>query len=336
VRAATRAASRFTYLGPVRATLIFNAGAGGAGGVTSDELQAALVDAGYSPVYRTTSSAEDLDRVLEDHCDLVVVAGGDGTIRGVARRLAGRAIPLAVIPMGTANNIAGSLGITGNPVDVARRLGDGEMRPLDLGLVRAPWGEDSFLEAAGTGIFASVLAAYDPEAGKSPLRAMTSLVSTLAGYSPRPLELSLDGEDASGDYLLVEVMNTPAAGPRLRLAPGASPSDGLLDVVTVTEDGRVGLASYVSGLITGRLEELPNVTVRQVRNVRLSFDGSPFHLDAVLRPAKDTGIAEGMPAGGTIEVEVRPGVVPLLLPRQPEAEGAAALESASLEPGVVA
>lgn len=321
-------------LGRMRATLIYNPGAGGAASLTSDELQEAMLDAGLSPVYRSTSSEADLDAALADPGGLVVVAGGDGTVRAVATRLAGRGVPMTILPMGTANNIAGAIGLTGGPLDVIASLPSFRPRPFDLGLVRGPWGEDYFLEAAGFGLFAAVMATYDPEAGKSPLRALGSIVQTLSGWHSSEYRLELDGEPLSGSFLLVEAMNTAATGPRLRLAPDADPSDGLLDVVVIEENNRTGLATYLANLITGHLADLPNVTVRRARRISLEWDGSPLHLDAEVRPepvarGQDEQPAEGATpdhhdpraplsvGGGRVEIELIAGALELWLPGSP-------------------
>ncbi|MGH2404324.1 MAG: diacylglycerol/lipid kinase family protein, partial [bacterium] len=94
-----------------RARLVYNPGAGRAGGLTVDDLLRALADAGFTPVHDPTATEADLDRLLENPVDLVVAAGGDGTVRAVATRLIGRDIPLAIVPLGTANNVAAALGV---------------------------------------------------------------------------------------------------------------------------------------------------------------------------------------------------------------------------------
>ena len=96
----------------MQAQLIYNAKAGGLSSSPKKEnLLNALQEAGFDPVYKETNEEEDLDRVLADAEGLVVAAGGDGTVRAVALRLLGRDVPLAIPPMGTANNIAKSLDV---------------------------------------------------------------------------------------------------------------------------------------------------------------------------------------------------------------------------------
>jgi diacylglycerol kinase family enzyme len=94
--------------------------------------------------------------------DLIAVAGGDGTVGKVARRLIGRGIPIAVLPMGTANNISRTLGITDLSViqlipswSTARHLS------WDAGVSEGPWGERTFIEGIGAGLFTTAIPHID-------------------------------------------------------------------------------------------------------------------------------------------------------------------------------
>lgn len=293
----------------MQATLIHNPNAGGANGLSSSDLEALLREAGFEAQHKPTESVEDIQAALAGPTDLVVVAGGDGTVRAVAQHLAGRGIPLAVIPLGTANNISGALGLPASPQEIVAGLSNPQRQCFDLGHISGPWGEDIFLEAAGVGLFASTMAAYDPEAGKSPLRALSATVQTLTTFTPQELRLRFDGEEVEGRFLLMECHNTPATGPRLKLAPGADPCDGWLDVVLIEESGRVGLGSYLTSLLQERLEELPNVTVKRCRELVLDWDGSPFHLDAEIR-------GEG---SGKVRISLQPNALEIWRPTPVEA-----------------
>lgn len=168
-----------------------------------------------------------------------------------------------------------------------------------------PWGEVKFLEAFGAGLLAHGLADYDPTAGKSLMRAAGSAVSTFSRYQAQAWRLRLDGEDLSGRYLLLEVMNTASVGLRMALAPEADPGDGLLDLVLVEEDSQVGLSAYVVNLVSGRLGSLSNVTLKRGRRLELAWDGSPLHYDEEVLP-------DGEP--GPVAVSLQAGALELWLP----------------------
>lgn len=298
----------------MRATLIHNPNAGGANALSSNDLLLTLKNAGYEAWYSPTETPEELDQVLAQPTDLVVAAGGDGTVRAVAERLAGQGTPLAVVPMGTANNVAGALGIFGQPpLKILGGLAEPRKRPMDAGRVRAPWGEDFFLEAAGWGLFASTLHVYDPEGEKSVLRGIQAGLRTVTDFQAKQLRMWCDGEEVNEPLLLLEAMNTTALSHRVRLAPQADPADRLLDVVTVADTARVNVLSYITGLLGERLEELPNVSIRRCKQVRLEWDGSPFHLDAEVHNQDEPG---------EIEVEVWPGALEIWLPALEETQPA--------------
>ncbi|WP_264775173.1 diacylglycerol/lipid kinase family protein [Deinococcus aetherius] len=296
------------------ATLIFNARAGGSANASPDLLVEALYGLGYRPVYRATDDEADLAAALADVRGTVFVAGGDGTVRAAALHLAGRSgVRLGILPMGTANNIGRTLGIEGAPLDVLARYEHARTVPLDLGRVTAPWGEDFFVEACGCGAFADVLAKYDPEEGKSPLRAVQALASTLRGFEPPPLALTLDGRaQPEAACALVEVMNMKATGPRLRLATTADPTDGRLNVIRVDGEQLDGLLTYLAALARDEFEALPSVLSDEARAVGVPYVGQAFHVDGEVRAAQP-GVT------GTVCIEVWPGALQVLVP--PDKEG---------------
>ncbi|EYB69647.1 diacylglycerol kinase catalytic subunit [Deinococcus phoenicis] len=295
------------------ATLIFNARAGSSRRASPDLLVEALAQQGYRPVYRATEDEADLAAALGHARGTVFVAGGDGTVRAAALHLAGRAdVRLGILPMGTANNIARTLGVEGDPLDVIARYANAGTRALDLGRIQAPWGEDLFLEACGCGAFAEVLDEYDPEGSKSPLRAVSAVATTFAKFEPLPLALTLDGEvQPEVSSTLVEVMNIKATGPGLRLATTADPFDGQLNVIQVNAEGRGGLLSYLAALAQDRFEDLPSVLNDPVRRLQIPYLGQVFHVDGEIRAAQP-GVS------GVVQVEVWAGALPVLVPQRQE------------------
>lgn len=291
------------------ATLIYNTNAGGSSRCTPDDLVNAIHAIGFTPVYRATSCEDDLKEALDGVQGTVFVAGGDGTQRAVALTLAGQPeVTLAVIPMGTANNVARTLGVQGEPLDVIAAYSRAEVRPFDLGRVEGPWGEDLFLEACGCGAFADVMAEYDPEEGKSPLRAVQALTTTLTTFDPPPVRITLDGqEEPDAPFALLEVMNTKATGPRLRLATNADPADGQLDVVRIDATGREGLLTYLAALARDDFEALSSVESTRAGRVEIPYTGQAFHVDAEVRPPMQ-GVT------GRVLIEAWPGALSMLVP----------------------
>ena len=267
----------------VRVTLVYNPSAGDeqhAGEHLLEQLEAA----GYEA--RLVSDRKKLERRLEDPGELVVVAGGDGSVKAVALALAGRGIPMAILPMGTANNIAKSLGIMGSVAELIAGWRGAERRRLRVGSVTGRWGTMRFLESAGVGLFAELVIRgredVDENAagltGHAIDRALLLLRRITEEQAPRVRPVTLDGTDLSGEYLLVEAMNIPRVGPNVPLAPGADCSDGLLDLVLVTERERGALEDYLGARIHGAAAAL-ELPVRQGRLVVLRASSSELHVD---------------------------------------------------------
>jgi diacylglycerol kinase (ATP) len=128
----------------MRAVLLHNPTAG-AGEHCRDTLLYTMRLAGLSCSYHSVKDG-DFAGALRRTAELVVVAGGDGTVAKVIARLPDRAIPVAIFPLGTANNIARSMGIVGAPLDVGEILCLDHTRPLDIGTAWGPWGHCRFVE----------------------------------------------------------------------------------------------------------------------------------------------------------------------------------------------
>src|SRR5918992_4788340 len=116
----------------MRVTVVHNPQAG-EGSYSREELLAALRDSGFKARYQSTKE-DGWHRVLEGPGDFVIAAGGDGTVAKVAKRIAGRGVPLAILPVGTANNIASAFGVTGSLEDLIEVWRSGQRRPFDLGI----------------------------------------------------------------------------------------------------------------------------------------------------------------------------------------------------------
>jgi len=269
----------------MRATLMHNPEAGHAG-IDEDDLVRAVKDAGYKVEYQSVKKKGWKD-ALEEDADLIVVAGGDGTVAKVATAIAGRGVPIAVLPCGTANNIATSLGIEGDPLEIIRTWEDGRRRKFDIGVASGPWGEARFLEAVGFGLFPTSVALVEstedlekPEGRDAELaRDLNFLRLTLDTTRARERRIVLDGEDLTGEYFLAEIMNIQSIGPNLRLAPDASPGDGRLNLVLLGERERPTLEAYLDRLRAGDGTP-PGFPVRSGRRIEIRWDGSPLHVDS--------------------------------------------------------
>ena len=310
----------------MQGTLIYNPQAGNISKLTPEQILDALRQAGYDSTYVPTTKEEGLDRALADVEGLVVVAGGDGTIRATARRLLKRDARIAPLPLGTANNISRTLGLAGKPLEILAGLADPIQRDLDIGCMTTPQGVEYFLEAMGIGVFADILEKYNPEDGKSVGRAIASLWSTLNDYQPKFFHVNVDGADLSGSYVLFEIMNTPTMGYHYPLAPEAKPDDGMFDLVLIHANQRESYPKFIRSALTGTLEKLPDVSVHQGRKLEIAWRGFPIHLDGEAMAGRDWMEDHTAPAQAEnpemldvakpyLQVEIMPKAVHFLVPR---------------------
>lgn len=271
---------------PMRVILIHNRDSGDDEHVGED-LVALLSEAGHQVTYASFKGR--WRSALDDPLDLAVVAGGDGTVSKVARAVAGRALPLTILPMGTANNIAEWLGLTGIPrKELVAGWPRAILQSFDLGVAQGPWGTYRFLESLGVGLLAGMMSEID--AGGSAYvnelegrerritAALEVLDRVLKDFKPVTCAIQLDDIRCSGDYLMVEVMNFGAAGPNLRLAPRAHGADGVLDVVLVEAHERAWLADHFKAM---RADSPPVSTLRvhHAREVTIRCDRCMMHID---------------------------------------------------------
>lgn len=261
------------------------------------ELTSIITAAGHQLTYR--SAKKRFASALRE-AELVVVAGGDGTVAKVARALLDTGIPLTILPLGTANNIAKSFGIGGSVESLVRGWTGGKLARYVQPSLCAPWGKARCFESAGFGAFARLLAVDPP----NPEEGMKVFRRIAARGGAEDWEVIADGKDISGKYVLFEAMNIRTIGPNLDFAPLADPSDDVLDLVTITDDQRDLLLQHLDAGLQGSTVELP---IRRVRSMRLRCEGEPFHVDDVLWP-KNT-------RAGWVDVDFAGDAVKILVPR---------------------
>jgi diacylglycerol kinase (ATP) len=192
--------------------------------------------------------------------EMAIAAGGDGTVASVAIEMPDRSLPIAILPMGGANNIARALGIRQSADAVIGGLDDIREKTLTVGRVTGPFGERGFLEAVGLGALNQSIELVDeapdtPEEKRENGRA--AFREALGTATPINCVVDIDGRRFDGPWLLVEVLNIGAIGPRLPFAPRADTQDSVLDILLVGESDRDAMmqwAEHFSGPPPARLE----------------------------------------------------------------------------------
>ncbi|MFI6989363.1 diacylglycerol/lipid kinase family protein [Nonomuraea wenchangensis] len=251
-----------------------------------------VLGGGADVVFRALERPDDLDRALAEHPDREpVVLGGDGTLHRVVAALLARgeleSRTVGLIPMGTGNDLARTLGIPLDPADAARVVLDGAPRPLDLLVEDAP-GKGIVLNAVHVGVGAEASRRATP---LKPVlrRAAYAAGALLAGVRSKGwrLRVRVDGEpvaDGRRRVLMVGVGNGASIGGGTPLTPDARPDDGLADVVVSYAVSPWGRLAYGVLLRLGRHPERDDVATFRGRAVVVEGEPVPANADGELCP----------------------------------------------------
>ena len=280
---------------------------------TARDLTRRIRAAGHEIVADVTRRKE-LHAALEKPCDLVAAAGGDGTIAKAAEAVAGSGIPLTVIPLGTANNIALTMGFQEDQEHFAESWDAAVILGFDRAIATRDGAAEPFVESFGLGIFPEVIRKAkkldDLDDREATLDRDLALISKVAEESePFHFTVSADGEDLSGDYILLELMNIPYLGPNIPVAPSATPGDGKLDLVLAGERDRKRILEHLQKVRKGKKSAI-RLASRQARHVVISSSQMRYHVDGSLC-GSDPG------KGGRLhfEIAVEPHALQMLVPR---------------------
>jgi diacylglycerol kinase (ATP) len=260
----------------MRALLVHNPTAG-SGRPTREELLAALDAAGFSTTYCSTKNG-GLEEALAQPADIVIAAGGDGTVAKIARTLNDRKTLLAILPFGTVNNIARCLGIAGEPLRLIEALRGAPVERLDIGLAIGPWGSRHFVESVGWGALAKAVNREDPKVSKRDRiqRGRASFAKALAKAEPKRFSVLVNGEEIEEDFIFVEAVNLGMTGPRISIDPTAEPGDQRLDVVHLTIEGRQAMLDWLE---SGAEDEAPPLQSRKAKRVTFAWREGPLRID---------------------------------------------------------
>jgi diacylglycerol kinase family enzyme len=308
----------------MRVTLVHNPDAGDEKQPTAGQIEALIEEAGYKVRYQSIKE-KGWARALKKPADIVAVAGGDGTVGKVARRLIGTGVPVAVLPLGTANNISKTLGIVEYQVtQLIPSWKSARGLKFDAGVAAGPWGERHFIEGLGTGLLTYSIPQVDDsktikqlkDTGVKVTYAQQIFREQLADCPATEVEATLDGKDISGRYLLFEALNMQYIGPNLLLAPDLKRNDGELDVVLVPESDRAELHEYIRTWQEGKPWK-PEFPTHRGKRLKIQWTGFRVHIDDRLWPEEGRGKPRP-PA--TIDVKIERGAIEFLVPKEIKAK----------------
>ncbi|HJU41156.1 MAG TPA: diacylglycerol kinase family protein [Vicinamibacterales bacterium] len=287
----------------MRICLYWNPTAGD--GVPLDEITAAIARAGHE-IKSVLKQKDDAKAALRMDVDLLVAAGGDGTVARAGRALAGSELPMAILPLGTANNIATSLGIADDPMTAIGDWRKQQVVRIDVGVVTDGDGEQLFIEGVGTGLLPRGITRGrndrkdHPDSSAEVEWARDVFANALSDLHPRHSILRIDDEEVEGDYLLVEVLNIASVGPRLRLSAETTPADGFLSVVIASAADRDAIRAHLN---QSSEQHDSHAWLKSWRATRVEVAGwHEYHVDDEVRSSTT----------GKLAIAIRPSSLPVL------------------------
>ena len=280
------------------------------------ELTKLIEEEGFECTY--SSVKKDGWDEFDDETDFLVVAGGDGTVRRAAKALVKRKIldkqfPIALLPHGTANNVATTLNISGEVSDIIRSWHKGIVKKFDIGKVLGLSEDVFFLEGFGFGIFPKLMKVMKKmedqvsESREEKIKtARAVLYDVVLSYKARNCKIIADDVDHTGKYILVEIMNTTSIGPNLGLSNSGDPGDGEFEVVLIPETHQKKFEEFLLNRINDK-EDNYSFTTLKAKKIQVFWDGKDMHTD-------DEIVKLDEPK--EVNIEILPGTLEFLLTKE--------------------
>jgi diacylglycerol kinase (ATP) len=265
-------------------------------------------NAGPRVTLAPTQSAGDAQplaaRAVREGYDVIVAAGGDGTINETINGLGESGVPLGVLPLGTVNVFAQELNIP-RRLDAAWTLLEaGQIRTIDLACAEAGGRRRYFVQLAGVGFDARAVrsASWELKKKVGPFSYVWAGLKTL-GERHSPVEVRIDGAAIAARGFAVFVGNGRFYGGPFRLFPRARLDDGLLDVCVFERGAVLDLLRYSPRVLFGTHERLRGVQYFQTRElICQAAEPTPFQLDG-----EDAG-------DSPVRFSIRPRALRVLVP----------------------
>lgn len=245
--------------------------------------------------------------------DIVIAAGGDGTVNEVASVLRHTDTALGIIPCGSGNGLARTLGIS---MDFDRAIETiAHYRPyaIDCGVAEGR----PFFCTFGVGFDAAVTEKFASGKRRGKMQYVRSALMEYLNFSPDNYAIEIDGEIYTEEAFQIAVCNTSQYGNNAYIAPRASLSDGLLDVIVIRNGSPIDQAMVGLGLLSGQIDKnriidtfkAENVNIIRLKEGPAQIDGEPLHMGRKVRIHCEKSCLKVLSDG--TEPEIRPIITPV-------------------------
>lgn len=269
---------------PSKVFLIVNNKAGhGKGQKTAELVLSFLNENGCTVEHAFTQypghATELASKASADGFDLVVAIGGDGTANETAQGLIGTATTFGIIPVGSGNGLAREAGIPVNIHKACHTLLQGVTRQIDVCRIN----NQRFFCTSGIGFDAHIAYEMSIASTRGFWRYVRLSVMESLFYKPMKVKINIDGKSMDYAAFLITFANASQYGNNIYIAPAASMSDGLIDVVVVKPFPKILLPVFGLALFFKVVHRLPFVDCFKAKEIELTLaNTSDFHFDGEL------------------------------------------------------
>ncbi|MCY7292147.1 MAG: YegS/Rv2252/BmrU family lipid kinase [Ferruginibacter sp.] len=221
------------------------------------------------------------DKINAENITDVIICGGDGTVNQITAYLQNIKIQVGIIPMGSGNGLAFTAGIAKDPKKALDIILKGKASFIDAFRVN----EYYSCHLCGLGFDAQVSHDFAKQPKRGPSTYIKQTIKNFFKAKPYHFEITSNRQTFSTKAFFVSIANSNQFGNRILIAPKASLSDGLLDIVIVNNAGKFGLIfKLIQQIISGKIGSVGNTdkTIHYFNTKKISiknFDNAPFHID---------------------------------------------------------
>lgn len=219
-------------------------------------------------------------QAIENQADIIVAAGGDGTINEVANALVGTNVAMGILPSGSGNGLARCLGISMSYALALRTILKENTRMIDVAFAN----DHLFTSIAGVGFDAFVAQKFAESQIRGLFTYMRIVISEFTTYKPKEYIITIDGKTIKRTALMIVFANSDRFGFSTRIAPEAMPDDGFLDICIVKKMPATELLTTLFHLIKGTPAKSgyaeyirgKSITIENPENNLMNIDGEPL------------------------------------------------------------
>ncbi|WP_134089528.1 diacylglycerol kinase family protein [Olivibacter sp. XZL3] len=235
-----------------------------------------LFDASFKVTERANHASELTKQAIQEHVDLVVAVGGDGTINEIAKELLNTPIPLAIVPEGSGNGLARYLGISTDVSQAIAKINKGDIITIDSGLVNGK----AFFNVAGMGFDALISDRFAENMTRGPVGYLRIVLNEISKYKAEYYTIHIDGKELQREAFMISIANSPQYGNNAYIAPGASVDDGLLDVCIIKQFPMIQFPLMIYHLFSRTAHQSEYVEIIKGKHIIIERPKSgPVHLD---------------------------------------------------------